>query len=491
MSERTIQFYFRGAIRQLEGAAPTRTVLQYLREDAHATGTKEGCAEGDCGACTVVLGEKVDGALQLRAVNACLQFVPTLDGKALFTVEDLATIGPSARTGLLHPVQQGLVDRHASQCGFCTPGFAMSLFALYENNPQCPSRAAVCDALSGNLCRCTGYRPILDAVPAAYARKRVSLDRPAVLAALDEMAALPTLDYAAAGQRFIAPRSLAELAATRLARPQARLLAGATDVGLWVTKQLRQLDDLIYLGAVPELKVIRVDEEGLFIGAGVSLTDAFDALNAFEPAWTELARRFASTPIRNAGTLGGNVANGSPIGDAMPGLIALGAQIVLHKGEQRRRLPLEDFYLAYQQTALTPGEFVQAVLIPAPPADQLFRTWKIAKRTDQDISAVCGAFALTLTGDIVSQARIAFGGVAATPLRARATERFLLDKPWCAATVEAAMDVLKNEYTPLSDLRASAAYRRQVTASLLRRLWLENSAASGTPVRLADVETLP
>jgi xanthine dehydrogenase small subunit len=490
MSQRPIHFYFRGAVRQLESAAPSRTVLQYLREDAHATGTKEGCAEGDCGACTVVIGEKVDGELQLRAVNACIQFVPTLDGKALFTVEDLAAIGQPAGTGLLHPVQQGLVDRHASQCGFCTPGFAMSLFALYENNPQCPSRSAVCDALSGNLCRCTGYRPILDAVPAAYAQERVSLERPAVLAALDEMAALPALDYSAAGQRFMAPRSLAELAAARLAAPQARLLAGSTDVGLWVTKQLRELGDLIYVGAVPELKAIRVDEEGLYIGAGASLTDAFDALIAIEPTWTELARRFASTPVRNAGTLGGNVANGSPIGDSMPGLIALGTQIVLQQGDQVRRLPLEDFYLAYQKTALAPGEFVQAVLIPPQPAGQRFRTWKVSKREDQDISAVCGAFALEITDGNVSRARIAFGGVAATPLRARATESFLLDKPWCAATVEAAMDVLENEYTPLSDMRASAAYRSQVTASLLRRFWLENGGAGGAPVRLVDLETL-
>ena len=493
MSERPIHFYFRGAIRQLDGVAPTRTVLQYLREDAHACGTKEGCAEGDCGACTVVLGERVDGQLQLRAVNACIQFVPSLDGKALFTVEDLDSLGGLGMTGLLHPVQQALVDRHASQCGFCTPGFAMSLFALYENHTECPSRSTICDSLSGNLCRCTGYRPILDAVPLAYAQPRVSVDRDAVLAALDELAALPALEYVGAGRRFSAPRSLPALAAARLAAPDARLLAGSTDVGLWVTKQLRDPGDLIYLGAVEELKAIRADAAGLFIGAGASLTDAFDALTAFEPAWAELARRFASLPVRNAGTLGGNVANGSPIGDAMPGLIAMGAEILLQRGERLRRLPLEDFYLAYQKTALEAGEFVAGLHLPPPPADRHFRTWKVSKREDQDISAVCGAFALDIRDGHIQGARIAFGGMAATPLRARATEAFLLTRPWDQATVNAAAEVLAHEYTPLSDMRASSAYRSRVAAGLLQRLWLESGAgdASGggaVPVRLADLE---
>ncbi|MBS0347984.1 MAG: xanthine dehydrogenase small subunit [Proteobacteria bacterium] len=490
MSERPIHFYFGGEVRQITDVPPTRTVLQFLREDAHATGTKEGCAEGDCGACTVVLGENVGGELQLRAVNACIQFLPTLDGKALFTVEDLAGINGLGITGLLHPVQQALVDTHASQCGFCTPGFAMSLFALYENNPECPDKAAVCDALSGNLCRCTGYRPIVDAVPAAYEQARVGLDRPAILAALAPLAALPPLDYRAGGQRFLAPRSLAELADARLSAPDARLLAGGTDVGLWVTKQLRELGDLIYVGTVPELKAIRSDTDGLYIGAGASLTDAFDALVAFEPAWTELARRFASTPVRNAGTLGGNVANGSPIGDSMPGLIAMGAQIVLRKGERLRQLPLEAFYLGYQKTALEPGEFVQALQIPPQLVERHFRTWKISKRIDQDISAVCGAFALSIVDGVVSEARIAFGGMAATPLRAHATEKFLTGKLWGQTTVAAAADVLAHEYTPLDDMRASAAYRRQTAAGLLQRLWLEDGAG-GAPTRLSELEVQP
>lgn len=485
MSHRPIHFYFRGAIRQLDGVAPTRTVLQYLREDAHACGTKEGCAEGDCGACTVVLGERVDGQLRLRAVNACIQFVPSLDGKALFTVEDLDSLG---MTGRLHPVQQALVDRHASQCGFCTPGFTMSLFALYENHPECPSRNTVCDSLSGNLCRCTGYRPIVDAVPLAYAPPRIGVDRGAVLAALDELAALPALEYVCAGRRFSAPNNLPALAAARLAAPDARLLAGCTDVGLWVTKQLKDPGDLIYLGAVEALKAIRSDAAGLFIGAGASLTDAFAALTTFARAWAGLARRFASLPVRNAGTLGGNVANGSPIGDAMPGLIAMGCEILLQQGERLRRMPLEDFYLAYQKTALEAGEFVLGLQLPPQPAHRHFRTWKVSKREDQDISAVCGAFIVDVSDGHIRGARIAFGGMAATPLRARATEAFLLTRPWNEATVTAAAEVLANEYTPLSDMRASSAYRSRVAAGLLQRLWLECGGAITAPRSLADLE---
>ncbi|GAB3242854.1 xanthine dehydrogenase small subunit [Chitinimonas naiadis] len=489
MSTRPLHFYHRGQIRQVDAQAPTRTVLQHLREDLHCTGSKEGCAEGDCGACTVVLGELVDGDVRLRAVNSCIQFLPTLDGKALFTVEDLADAAG------LHPVQQAMVDCHGSQCGFCTPGFVMSLWAMYENQADWPGREAALDILSGNLCRCTGYRPILAAAEAAYALPTRHLDRAAVATVLGALAALPALDYEVAGQRFMAPRTLAELADLRLRYPEARLLAGSTDIGLWVTKQFRALGDILYLGQVAELQRIQLDAEGLWVGAAASLTDAFAALVRQTPEWAELARRFASVPVRNAGTLGGNVANGSPIGDSMPALIVLGSRVVLQRGEAVRELALEDFYLGYQKTALQPGEFVAALRVPdhAGQSRRWFRTYKLSKRYEQDISAVCAAFALELDAQqrIVS-ARVAFGGMAATPQRARACEAALLGQPWDEATLRLGQQALEQDFQPLSDARASAAYRRQAAANLLRRYWLESTAASsGSLGQLAAIEVMP
>ena len=474
MIARPIHFYFRGSLHQIAGPSPTRTVLQYLREDLRQTGSKEGCAEGDCGACTVVLGElDADGGLRLRAVNACIQFLPALDGKALFTVEDLADADG------LHPLQQALIDHHGAQCGFCTPGFAMSLFARYHSQPDCPSRAELEDCLSGNLCRCTGYRPILDAAQAAWQAPRRAWDSAPVVAALRQLAALPPLHYRATdGGESFSPRSLAELAALRQQHPAARLVAGGTDVGLWVTKQGRALDSLIQLGAVTELKRIAEVDGQLEIGAAAPLHDAFAALSQWTPHWAELARRFASTPVKHAGTLGGNIANGSPIGDSMPALIALGATLRLQRGDVCRELALEDFYLAYQRTALAEGEFVRAVRVPRPQGE--FRAYKVAKRHDQDISAVAAGMQVhTDAAGQVSLARLAYGGMAATPRRAAQAEAALLGAPWSAASVRAAMAALDADFQPLSDARASADYRRHVAAQLLWRFWLDSQGQAG------------
>ena len=485
MSERPIQFWFRGAIRQVAGVPPSRTVLDWLREDIRATGTKEGCAEGDCGACSVVIGEAIGGALQLRAVNACLRLLPTLDGKALFTIEDLA---PLAGPDRLHPVQRALADGHGSQCGFCTPGFAMGLFALYENHPTCPDRAAITDALAGNLCRCTGYRPILDALPAAYRLPPARLDRAPVLAALDALAALPPLDYRAGGRRFLAPRSLAELAAARLAAPDARLVAGATDLGLSITKALRDPGDLLWLGAVPELQAItHRPDGGIVIGAAASLADAFAALVALEPCWVEIARRFAGPPVRHAGTLGGNVANGSPIGDAPPILMALDAAVELRRGERLRRLPLTGLYLDYMKNAIEEGEFVQAIVVPLAAFGRQVRGYKISKRFDCDISALCAGMAIELDGATVRSVRLAYGGMAAVVKRAAQAEAAIVGQPWTEGTVRAAQQALARDFSPMTDMRASSAYRLQVAQNLLQRLWLETRQDNPLPPAATSV----
>ena len=484
----SIRFVLDGEIREIRDVSPTRTVLQYLREDLSRVGTKEGCAEGDCGACTVVVGDAVGDHMRYRAINACIQFLPTLDGRALFTVESLK------RGGALHPVQQAMAEGHGAQCGFCTPGFVMSMFALYKTTAD-PDRASVNDALSGNLCRCTGYRPIVDAAQAMYAvGRRIPaaqhdhLTAPAgvlstaaataehrLLAQLRSLQDADGLSMHHVDGAFHAPRSLAAFASLREAHPDARILAGGTDVGLWVTKQHRALGDILYIGNVAELGEIAVREGCIDIGAAVPLADAHGVLAEHHPELDELMRRFASPPIRNAGTLCGNVANGSPIGDSMPNLIALGTTVVLRKGGATRELPLEDLYLAYQKTAMQPGEFVERIRVPLPAPGLAFRSYKISKRFDQDISAVCGAFALTLDAGRIVQARVAFGGMAATPKRAAQCEAALSGQPWNEATAAAAAAALERDYAPISDMRASAAYRMQVARNLLKKFHLETA----------------
>jgi len=502
-----VRYVLDGEVRTVVGVEPTRTVLQHLREDLGRTGTKEGCAEGDCGACTVVLAELDGRRVRYRAINSCIQFVPTLDAKALVTVEGLK----NRRTGALHPAQAAMADGHGSQCGFCTPGFVMSLFALYKTDPA-PDRTRINDALAGNLCRCTGYRPIVDAAQAMYALGRAipqrdqdwlsapagAKSKPAaesearLAQALRALRRRKSLQVRHPGGTFRSPRTSAELAALRVRFPEARLLAGGTDVGLWVTKQHRQLGDILYVGDVTDLQRVVETAGHIDIGAAVSLTDAFAAVERAYPASREVLRRFASPPIRNAGTLAGNVANGSPIGDSMPPLIALGARVVLRKGESQRELPLEELYLAYQRTAMQPGEFVERVLVPLPRPGLQFATYKVSKRFDQDISAVCAAFALVVERGAVSSARVAFGGLAATPERASACETALIGRPWTEATCEQAAAALATDFAPITDMRASAAYRLAVAQNLLRKFHLETSGAlAGAPSRLYDLQGVP
>jgi xanthine dehydrogenase small subunit len=474
----SIRFLLDGRLVCVENSPRTMTVLEYLREVAHRTGTKEGCAEGDCGACTVVLGEldASKGRVEYRAVNSCIRFLPTIDGHELVTVESLAAPEEDP-----HPVQQAMMDHHASQCGFCTPGFVMSLFALYLHEPA-PSRERVMEALSGNLCRCTGYRPIIEAgvrmgeypTPARWGRDAcTNASHCASLAAIGRERSLRL-------PGFFAPRTVDELAAELEKEPGSLVLAGGTDVGLWVTKQLRELPPMVYVGAVEELRQIRrVAPDAIEIGAAVSLTDGWRELVAHYPTLTEMAERFASPPVRNSGTLCGNLANGSPIGDSLPVLIALGAELVLRKGgagvgARVRSMPLEKFYLGYQRTALEPGEFVAAVRVPTRVAGWI-AAYKLSKRIDQDISALAVAFAVQVEGGHVASARIAFGGMAAIAMRAVAVERALSGAAWTESSIETAIERIPEDFKPLTDMRASSAYRLQSAGNLLRRFYFEHS----------------
>lgn len=484
---RPIRFFHQGQVVELADVPPTRTVLEWLREDRRCTGTKEGCAEGDCGACTVVVGTLKDGRVALEPANACIRFLPTLDGKALFTVEDLKQGEALHPVGhdKLHPVQQAMVDCHGSQCGFCTPGFVMSLWACYEHHQGAgtrPTRQQLADDLSGNLCRCTGYRPILDAGQRMFEPPAVRLDEAPVVAALQALAA----DAPLATRGFHAPRTLAELAALREAKPWARVLAGSTDIGLWVTKQFRELPELISVGAVEELQRIEERDGVLHIGAGAPLEAAWQALVQRWPPLRDVWLRFASLPIRRSGTMGGNVANGSPIGDSAPVLMALDARIVLRRGAAQRTMPLSSFYLGYMQNALEPGEFVEALAVPLPGRAQV-RAYKISKRFDSDISAVCAGLAIELDGERVAAARFAYGGLAATVKRAASAEAAVVGQPWTEAGARAAMAALAQDFQPLSDMRASAAYRLQVAQNLLLRLWFETRPHDPLPEAAVSV----
>jgi xanthine dehydrogenase small subunit len=423
----------------------------------------------------VVLGELEGDRVRYRAVNACILFTPQLDGRQLITVEHLR-----AADGSLHPVQQAMVECHGSQCGFCTPGFVMSLFALYHEDPA-PSRRRILDALAGNLCRCTGYRPIVDAARKMYEygdSDQFSAREAETIARLKAFEGGDRLAFAHGGKRYFAPRRIEDLAALCAQFPDACLLAGGTDVGLWVTKQHRDLAILIYVGAVDELRRLEVTDSHLEIGAAVTYAEAMAEIGARWPDFGELIRRLGSVQIRNSGTIGGNVANGSPIGDSMPALIALGAELVLRKGTARRAMPLEEFYLAYRQTALQPGELVERIRVPLPSDGQEFRCYKISKRFDQDISALLGAFHLRLDENKVADIRIAYGGMAATPKRARACEQALCGRPWTEATIARGRAALAEDLAPISDMRASAEYRLLAAQNLLTKFHLETSAPS-------------
>lgn len=466
MTGNTIDFLLHNEPRHLDNVDANLTVLNYLRIEERLIGTKEGCAEGDCGACTVVVTEPRDGKLNYQAVNSCIMFVSALHGRQLITVEHLRD-----NDNNLHPVQQALVDEHGSQCGFCTPGFVMSLFAMYHDGTSA-DKTSIDDALAGNLCRCTGYAPIVRAakkVLTSVATDEFDRNESSTIERLNKIGN-DSVRINGERTRLYAPATVKQLTKFLKVEPDAQIVAGATDVGLWVTKEFRRLPSIVYVGGVQSLRQVEVVDGVLYIGAAATISDAMELLVAHFPALETQLIRFGSVQIRNLATICGNVANGSPIGDSLPALVALGARVRLTDHDGSRTIPVEDFFIDYGKQDLRSGEFVERIEIPLLRQDQEFRIYKISKRFHQDISAVCGAYFVQIVNNQIHKIRICYGGMAAIPKRALHAESVLQDASLSAAAIEAAKQATAKDFIPISDFRASADYRLSAAQNLLERL---------------------
>lgn len=469
---KTLQILLNGTELALENVPADQTLLDFLRLERKLTGSKEGCAEGDCGACSVLVGRLLDGELVYEAVNACIRFMGSLDGCHVVTIEHLKLYD-----GSLHPVQQAMVDYHGSQCGFCTPGIVMSLYGLWMQNPE-PSVDDIEVALQGNLCRCTGYAPIIraaQAITADPAKDLLVMEREEVNTILRSMRDDRRLECGPEDNAFIVPAHLDDFAHALLEYPDATIIAGSTDVGLWVTKFLKPISRAIFIGNIPGLQTIEVTDDALVLGAGVTYDQAEPFIAEYFEAMLPLWKRLGGAQVRYMGTIGGNIANGSPIGDTPPPLIALGASVILRNGDERREVKLEDYFIAYGKQDLAKSEFIESIVIPKLGAGEYFAVYKVSKRRDEDISSVCAAFRAIADDGIVQEAVFAYGGMAATPKRAAKAEAEFVGKNGNdPKTIEAVTKALTEDFEPISDMRASAEYRMLVAQNLVRRFVAES-----------------
>ncbi len=475
MSADKIQFILNNEEVELADIRPHDTLLDFLRLRRGLTGTKEGCAEGDCGACTVLVGKRTHGGVRYESVNACIRLMPSLHGVHIVTVEHLAS-----ETHGLHPVQKAMVDQHGSQCGFCTPGIVMSLYDAWINQTT-DDLADTETALQGNLCRCTGYEAIIKAAKSAAEHRpcaktdAIIRDQSKIADRLEQIhAARSAIHLAADGANSLIPGTVAELLEILHREPEATLIAGGTDVGLWVTKQMHAISPAVFIGHMDALRQIETTDAEISIGAAVTFADLKTPFAALAPSLAALIDRIGGPQVRHMGTIGGNIGNGSPIGDLAPALITLDARVELLSAAGARLMPLEDYFIAYGRQDRRPGEFIRSIRLPRSLQSRHFAVYKVSKRRDEDISAVCAAFALTLDPDgTVTRFRSAYGGMAGTPKRASGLEAALTGAVWSRETAQAAAQMLDHDFQPLSDWRASAEYRRLTAKNLVTRFYLD------------------
>jgi len=467
MTSNTIKFIFENKIQEIRNPDPNETILNYIRLRLKKTGTKEGCAEGGCGACTVVIGELKKNNIVYKAINSCIAFTTSLEGKQLLVVEDLML-----KNGSLHPVQSAMVNYHGSQCGFCTPGFVMSLFSMYKNNNSYNEKT-IEESLSGNLCRCTGYRPIIDAAKSLNNSKsdQFKKDKRKTITLLKKIRP-KSISIKNQNKKYFAPRTINELKKIIKKYPNFDFFSGGTDISLIVTKQKKDLDSIIYLNSINELNYIKQNYKYIEVGATTSLRQFELFIKKYYSDFNIILKRYGSIQIRNVATMAGNIATASPIGDSLPLLLSLDASIVIESSNKRTILPLKNFFIGYRKTKLKKGQFIRSIRIPIL-KNNIFKAYKISKRIDDDISSVCASFNLAIVNKKIKSIKIAYGGMAAIPKRAIYCEKVLLNSNFSENIILKAQKSLEKDFQPINDMRASKDYRMEIAKNLLIKCFTE------------------
>ncbi len=468
MTSGIVKFVLNNEICELNNPDPNQTILNFIRTKLKKTGTKEGCSEGGCGACTVVLGELKKNEIIYKAINACIAFVPALQGKQLLVVEDLVT-----EKGDLHPVQEAMVKYHGSQCGFCTPGFVMSLFSMYKNHNSY-NNELIKDSIAGNLCRCTGYRPIIDAAKSLNKINKsdqFKKNKKNTIKLLKKIN-LKNIFIENKGKKYFSPRTIKELKKVIKKNSNSHFLSGGTDLSLIVTKERKDINNIINLKDIDELDFIKEKNNNIEVGAATPLIKFEKFILKYYPDFNSVLKRYGSVQIRNVCTIGGNIATASPIGDTLPILLSLNSEIVIETTKNKKILPLKNFFLSYRKTRLKKGEFIYSIKIPIY-KNNVFKAYKISKRFDDDISSLCASFNLEIVNKKIKKAIIAYGGMAEIPKRATNCENFLNNTNLSLDSFEKAKNFLEKDFRPIDDMRATKDYRIEVAKNLLIKFFLE------------------